>query len=68
MRPVEEWAARRYHQHGHVAHLVPFGTDISLCGARPVLERDWYGTGSMSEIEKAASLPLCGRCEASASE
>lgn len=63
MRPISEWADVMYHEHGEVAHVVPWGQPYALCGGTPVLSRYWYGTGSMSEIERARALPVCGNCE-----
>lgn len=69
MRDLNDWADRKYKPHGHVAHIVPFGQPYSLCGAAPMgLGGDWYGTGDMDEIEKAASLPTCGACVADVSD
>jgi hypothetical protein len=65
MRARSDWADLKYKKHGHIAHVVPFGQDYALCGGAPVgLHDGWYGSGSMDEIEKAESLPLCGKCTA----
>jgi len=34
------------------------------CDVVPVYPWIWLGTGSQDEYDKAASLPLCKRCEA----
>lgn len=52
-------------------HLLPPGDTASsgvetLCGIRNSLGRTWLGTGGQEEYEKAASLPVCKRCEAAA--
>ena len=58
---------RMYRQQGKVAHLVPFGDPTALCGQVPnvdipMLRDNWYGTGSMSEYDRAEALPLCLFC------
>lgn len=65
---------RVYMPTGKMAHLLPpgdsptFGYAFSLCRMQPRLFTSWLGTGSQSEYEKAASLPLCGRCSGAATE
>jgi hypothetical protein len=61
---------RVYTPHGKLAHLLgPFesaslGYAFSLCRRQPRLFGAWFGTGTQAEHERAAELPLCGRCEA----
>lgn len=63
MRPIEDWADRKYKKHGSHAHIVPFGQPYSLCGAQPFnFKDDWYGSGSMDEVDRARALPLCRDC------
>ena len=62
---------RVYMLHGAIAHLVPPDASLSgmpraECGARPYQMRRWLGTGNRAEQVKAASLPLCGKCETAA--
>lgn len=68
MRPREDWADLLYKEHGEVAHIVPWGQPYALCGGHPLGLRGWFGNGSMDEIERAESLPVCGRCKASFDE
>ena len=64
--------ARVYAPRGKMAHLLPpgdqptAGRPPALCLLYPRLGTAWLGTGSQKEYEKAAALPLCGRCEAAA--
>jgi hypothetical protein len=55
---------RLYAPHGKLAHLSPpWAWREVLC--RPDGSRQpqaWLGTGSQDEYDRAASLPLCGRC------
>jgi hypothetical protein len=59
---ISDYADRKYRLHAHAAHLVTFGAQYAMCGAH---EDWWYGTGSMDEIEKAAAMDICKKCEAS---
>ena len=69
IRPREDWADLMYNgPHGKLAHIVPFGQPYSLCGGSPLGLQGWYGTGTMDEFDKAASLPVCGKCKATADE
>ena len=61
-RPLEDWADRKYRAQGHLAHVFPFGSLAPLCGMEAT-SAEWLGTGTFDEIEHAAALPLCGRCE-----
>lgn len=60
---------RVYVLHGKIAHLLPpgerpgVGYSRALCARSPALFGVWLGTGSQSEYDRAASLPLCSRCE-----
>lgn len=63
MRPIEDWADLKYRPAGHIAHIVPFGTEGSLCHM-VTSETDWYGTGDFDEIERARELPVCAMCKA----
>jgi hypothetical protein len=59
--------------HGKTIHLVLADTALSgspraLCRARPYLGRSWFGTGDQLEYEKAAALPVCGKCQAVAEQ
>lgn len=59
--------ARVYAPTGAVAHLrAPFASSTGggvLCGLELGWPSQWLrGTGSQREYDKAASLPLCGRC------
>lgn len=57
---------RMYAPAGTVAHLCPpFTSSVltaPLCGLDLAWPVQWLGTGSQREHERAASLPLCGRC------
>lgn len=55
-----EW---RYVPRGRVAHAIPFGESYSksLCGLYP-WTTGWMGTGNQDEYDRAASLPVCQRC------
>lgn len=59
MRPLEEWADRKFYRPGYYCHLVPFGTVATLCGEDA---QDMHGTGDWDEIERASQMPLCPRC------
>lgn len=58
---------RVYLPHGVVAHQLSFASSDSpnrggccvRCGRTPQRGSYWLGTGSMTEQEKAAALPLC---------
>jgi hypothetical protein len=54
---------RRYFRTGGVAHLVPIGSEISLCNRWSGWEHRWLGTGSQDEIDRARELTMCRRCE-----
>ena len=62
--------ARVYRPGGKTTHLLPPGDPASsghpesLCGIRNTFGRIWLGTGGQDEYDKAASLPLCGKCDA----
>lgn len=62
---------RAYAPRGKMAHLLP-GTPQSgkyastLCLRYPRPGASWLGTGSQDEYDKAAALPLCGKCDAAA--
>lgn len=65
---VASECTRVYMASAKTAHLVFPDTTVSvapraLCRIRPYLDREWFGTGSQREYERAAELPLCGRCE-----
>ncbi len=56
-----------YVRDGKVAHRLSElasvnSFDAALCGTLPGREF-WYGTGSQDEIDRAAALPRCIRCE-----
>lgn len=61
---------RVYLLYGKMAHLLPLGESpnvgypVALCRRQPALFATWLGTGSQTEYERAAELPLCSRCEA----
>lgn len=60
---------RAYARHGTMAHLLEPGDQasagsVALCGSHA----PWLGTGSQDEYEKAAALPLCGRCARKAAD
>lgn len=63
---------RVYSRTGERAHLLTpltspnAGYPVALCGRQPDLCDSWRGTGSQSEHERAAGLPLCARCARSA--
>lgn len=69
-QPYAEQCTRVYTRAGKVAHLMsPIETirnGNSLCPVLPDWPDEWRGTGSQREIELAASLPTCKRCEESA--
>lgn len=64
---------RVYGRNGRYAHLLTLNgsvdIDSAMCGrilwtcVREGEWKPWLGTGSQAEYEKAASLPLCPRCE-----
>lgn len=66
MRPVEDWADRKYLPGTAVAHLVPFGELGAICGELDV-HGGWFGTGCFEEIERAERLPVCDACKEKAS-
>ncbi|MFD8117043.1 hypothetical protein [Streptomyces microflavus] len=59
---------RVYMVDGSVAHELQWGCSPNnsaapaLCGRQP-WPGDWYGTGSQTEYDRAAELPLCGGCQ-----
>jgi hypothetical protein len=63
---------RVYAPRGRIAHLLrpggqpAAGRPLALCLLYPRLHTSWLGTGSQEEYDKAASLPLCGKCAAAA--
>ena len=66
---------RRYTSGGHVAHLIAYGHDYqaqpyvnAYCGHRPQWGDAWRGSGSQSEQEKAAAMPICRKCAKEAAE
>ena len=64
-----EDCTRVYRPTGKVTHLLPPGDTAStgvesLCGIRNTFGRIWLGTGGQGEYDKAAALPLCGKCDA----
>jgi hypothetical protein len=64
---------RVYMSSATTAHLVPADAPVSgapraLCRIRPYKEKPWFGTGNQREYEKAAALPVCGRCQAAAEQ
>lgn len=64
---LNEWADVVYLPRGSVAHVKPFTEQAAypaaLCGRTPDLFSAWLGTGTQTERDQAASLPLCKRCE-----
>lgn len=61
---IPEGHARVYGKTGRFAHLVPLGEEpsgyvIVMCRLGG---RQWLGTGSQDEYDRAASLPVCGQC------
>lgn len=66
-RPLADWADLKYRNHGHLAHIVPFGREATMCGIVDDFLDPLLGTGTFDEIEHAASLPLCGFCQQQAS-
>lgn len=52
----------KYSRVCHLLHASHGPSDIAEveCGD---LRREWLGTGSQNEIERAAALPLCADCE-----
>jgi hypothetical protein len=60
---------RVYTRTGTKAHLLPPSTSpndsygTALCGRGPEFFETWRGTGSQTEIETVAALPLCKHCE-----
>lgn len=64
MKQISDYADLKYKRTAQLSHIVPFGQPYSLCGAAPMGPHpgDWYGTGSMDEIEKAAAMNICGKC------
>ena len=67
-QPYADQCTRVYTRTGKVAHLMSPVQSIRngsvLCNRiLPEWFTEWHGTGSQGEIELAASLPLCKRCE-----
>jgi len=66
-KPYAEQCTRVYTRTGTRAHLMsPVQTIRNgsvLCPVLPEWFTEWHGTGSQDEIDRAASLPLCKRCE-----
>jgi hypothetical protein len=70
---IAEWADFVYLRSGRVTHVLPFAlvaysysridSGEALCGRTPGLWGEWFGTGGQREADKAASMPLCLRCE-----
>lgn len=52
---------------GKVAHLIPASSpgyvSRAFCGLWAWSRSNWRGTGSQSEYDLAAALPLCKSCE-----
>ena len=67
MKPYAEQCTRVCTRTGKVAHLLsPVQTIRNgsvLCHVLPEWFTEWHGTGSQSETDRAAALPLCRRCE-----
>lgn len=66
--PYAEQCTRVYTRTGTRAHLMsPVQTIRNgsvLCNRiHPEWFTEWHGTGSQDEIDRAASLPTCMRCE-----
>lgn len=61
MRRWDEWADRMYLKAEGPAHIVPWSTNLSLCGLIGT-DMDWFGTGDWDEREVATSLLLCEHC------
>ncbi len=53
----------RYKQYGGRLHAIqnPFW-DMALCGQEVEDPKQWFGTGSQDEIERARNLRRCSRC------
>jgi hypothetical protein len=67
-RPYADQCTRVYTRTGKTAHLMSPVQSIRngsvLCSrVTPEWFTEWHGTGSQNEIDRAASLPLCKRCE-----
>jgi hypothetical protein len=67
-QPFADQCVRAYTRTGKTAHLLPPLASLNthgtaLCGTGPEYFETWRGTGSQTEIETLASLPLCKRCE-----
>lgn len=66
---AEDGYTRVYAQRGRMAHLLlpnsspNTGYPMTLCQRQTPLGQSWHGTGSQYEHDRAALLPLCGRCE-----
>lgn len=63
---MPEW---RYLRSGKVRHNVypgpienQAGIGVSACRAHELPIEEWYGTGSQTEYERAATMPTCKRC------
>lgn len=55
---------RVYLPYGKLAHLkAPYNTMSAVCLRMPGCRGEWLGTGSQDEHDRAASLPLCRRCQ-----
>lgn len=61
MRHHDEYADRMYLTPVGPAHIVPWSTQVALCGAMGN-ELDWYGTGDWDERETATAMALCEVC------
>jgi hypothetical protein len=66
-QPYAAQCTRVYTRTGRVAHLMSPVQSIRngsvLCSVLPEWFTEWHGTGSQREIETAAALPVCKRCE-----
>lgn len=66
-QPYAEQCTRVYTRTGTRAHLLSPVQSIRngsvLCSVLPEWFTEWHGTGSQREIDLAASLPTCKRCE-----
>lgn len=52
---------RVYTRHGRVAHVI-WADQRAVCHITPTWPDTWFGTGSQTEYEKAARLPVCKLC------
>ncbi len=54
---------RLYPRNARMSHLRASESSSALCRVWPAWFDGWFGTGSQSERDNAARLPVCAACQ-----